>query len=219
VLVVGGTYFSWQVTAEIYDPATGKWTVTDRMNMTRADHTATLLSDGRVLVAGGRSQFRTLNTAEVFDPSTGTWTLTGLMRIARLLHTATILPDGKVLVTGGVGGPHSEYLAASEIYDPVLGTWTWTGSMATARVYHGASALPGGKVLVTGGYNWPDGWRGFSTAEIYDPVTGTWSHAGRMKDRRYYHTETVLLNGSVLVAGGSSAPSIFLASTEIGGGG
>ena len=73
---------------------------------------------------------------------------TGSMATARCLHTATLLPNGKVLVAGGVDG----VLSSAELYDPASGTWSATGSMGTARDYHTATLLPNGQVLVAGGY-------------------------------------------------------------------
>jgi N-acetylneuraminic acid mutarotase len=125
---------------------------TGSLGTLRAQHTATLLPNGKVLVAGGiDSSFNPLASAELYDPATGTWTATGSLVTARYSHTATLLPNGKVLVSGGFNS--SVPLASAELYDPASGTWTATGSLSTARRIHTATLLPNGKVLVSGGFN------------------------------------------------------------------
>jgi len=125
---------------------------TGSLNTARDSHTATLLSNGKVLVAGGVGGAY-LTSAELYDPASGTWTATGSLNTARGQHTATLLPDGKVLVAGGtLNSNGNNSLASAELYDPVSGTWTATGSLTTARFVHTATLLPNGKVLVAAGY-------------------------------------------------------------------
>src|SRR5262249_48168162 len=107
--------------AELYDSATGTWTFTGNLNTARYWHTATLLADGMVLVAGGVVLD---GSAELYDPATETWTTTGSLNTARWQHTATLLPSGKVLVAGGVGNVGD--LSSAELYDPATGNWTAT---------------------------------------------------------------------------------------------
>jgi hypothetical protein len=146
----------------LYDPATGAWSATASLATARYGHTATLLPNGKVLVASGWSGSTSdTASAELYDPETG-WTATGSLATARGLHTATLLPNGKVLVAGGGFGTA---FASAELYDPGTGTWTATGSLATARESHTATLLPNGKVLVVGGA----GGSGYlASAELYD---------------------------------------------------
>jgi len=119
VLVAGGYNGGALVSAELYDPATGKWTMTGSLRDGRLYHTATLLPDGMVLVAGGQSllqQGSEIQSAEFYDPSTGVWTVTGNLNTARTLHTATLLLTGKVLAAGG--SSFSSSTASAELYDP-----------------------------------------------------------------------------------------------------
>jgi hypothetical protein len=130
----------------VIDPS---WTATGSMGTARANHTATLLPSGKVLVAGGFNLSGVLSSAELCDPAAGTWTATGSLGTARQNHSATLLPSGKVLVVGGYNGS-SGYLNSAELYDAAAETWTATGSMAFPRSAHTATLLATGKVLVAG---------------------------------------------------------------------
>ncbi|MCI0392770.1 MAG: hypothetical protein MOB07_28900, partial [Acidobacteria bacterium] len=170
----------------------GAFSATGNMKTARFNHTATLLANGKVLVAGGYN-----NSAELYDPATGTWSSTGNLNIARGLHTATLLPNGKVLVAGGPNDPVT--LDSAELYDPATGTWSITGNLNTGRYTHTATLLPNGKVLVAGTGNCGGN---LSGTELYDPATGTWSSTADLNTGRYSHTATLLPSGKVLVAGG-----------------
>jgi N-acetylneuraminic acid mutarotase len=203
VLVAGGTGSgggggAYLFSSELYDPATGTWTVTGSLSARRASHTATLLTNGLVLVAGGTAAGVNLASAELYNPSTGTWATTTSLITARQEHTATLLPNGKVLVAGGL---NPGALSSAELYDPVAATWSSAGSMSTARYLHEASLLPNGKVLVTGGID-TSGTLRTATAELFDPVAGTWASTISMNVGRDLHTSTVLPNGRVLVVSG-----------------
>jgi hypothetical protein len=186
----------------------GRWRVTGNLVTARHDHTATLLPNGKVLVAGGYNDAGTqLASAELYDPATGTWTATGSMHTGRGNHTATLLANGQGLVAGGDPLPGG----SAELYDPASESWTATGSMGTARDYLKLTLLPDGKVLVAGGYNFG----ALSSAELYDPATGSWTATASLRPVRYEHTATLLRNGRVLVSGGYNFRDGALASAEL----
>jgi N-acetylneuraminic acid mutarotase len=218
VLIAGGyvtTNFDEvrTATSEIYDPVTGVWTSTANSLATARDaHTATLLQNGKVLVAGGFGS-NLLSSAELFDPATRTWSTTGSMRSNHLSHTASMLPDGRVLVAGGQSG--SSTVATAEIYNPANGTWTLISPMLSRRQNHSATLLPNGTLLVAGGSYLLTS---YATAEIYNPATGLWSSAGTMPNSHIGHTATLLPNGKVLIAAGfviSGFDSIPIAASEL----
>ena len=192
---------------------------TGSLAQARVGQTATLLADGRVLVAGGESgEPRELASAELYDPKSGTFGATGSMAQARLLATATRLADGRVLIAGGtVAGliDGCRGFASAELYDPASGTFSPTGSMATGRQGHTATLLQDGRVLVAGGCSGSPSATGVSAAEIYDPRTGVFSAVGAMTQGRFDHTATLLANGKVLIVGGDENAQTPLASAEL----
>jgi N-acetylneuraminic acid mutarotase len=130
--------------------------------------TATLLTNGQVLVAGGGGNplFQFVASAEIYDPATRAWSFVGSMSVARISHSAVLLPNGKVLVAGG-SDTNDNNLASAELYDPSTRAWTITGSMAVGRYNHEATTLRNGKVLVAGGFD--EAGDPLLSAELYDP--------------------------------------------------
>lgn len=166
----------------------------------RTRHTATLLSNGKVLIAGGLVGYTALESAEIYDPDTGTFTPTG-MTAPRGVHTATLLQSGKVLMVGGGGG------TSTEIYDPDTRTFTAAGNSVTQRYDHTATLLQSGAVLLAGGYSnsgagGGSGTSGQVSAEIYDPAAGTFTATGNLTVARDRHAAILLPSGSVFIAGG-----------------
>ena len=192
--------------AELYDPRTGTWSTTGSMTTTRFLHSATLLADGRVLVAGAEHGMpdAILASTELYDPGTGKWSATGSMITARTQQFAAMLRDGKVLVAGGIG-PVSptkhDLLVSAELYNAETGKWTATGSLSTPRAEGGTAVLLGdGKVIVAGGDGPGDPM--LASAELYDPGGGAWMATGSMSGPRGQSASVLLADGQVLVAGG-----------------
>ena len=132
------------------------------------------------------------------------------MTVARFRHTATLLGDGRVLIVGGVPADSSVPTSTAELYDPTTGVFNATGSMTTAREQHTATLLPNGQVLITGGQTPVIGSTNLqltATAEVYDPSTGLFAPTGSMTEARNLHTATLLMDGTVLIAGGGNNSS------------
>jgi hypothetical protein len=152
---------------------------------------------GKVLVTGGSPETA---TAELYDPVTGKFALTGSMAVARSFHTATLLANGKVLVVGG---------ATAELYDPSTQSFAAGGTLIIARRMHTATLLDDDRVLIIGGAAGTGFSATTSTAEIYDPTTGSFARTGGMKFGRLWHTATDFHDGNVLVVGGPAQATVF----------
>jgi len=206
VLITGGQDTSgnnlFLNSAELYHPGTGTFeALNSTLSLGRAQHTATRISGGRVLLTGGYyydagSNYHNVNTVDIYDTETKTFTPGPNMAWPRERHTATALTDGRVFIAGGWGSGMQ-----GEIYDPVTNAFTTTAqSMVEFRSGHAAALLTNGRVLLTGGYGSSND--STASAEVFDPVAGTFVSAGSMHNRRLAHTSTTLADGSVLIAGG-----------------
>jgi hypothetical protein len=199
VLLSGSHDYPIQSDSQLFDPDSGTWTATGSMTEIRWGHAAVLLPDGRVLVAGGVPDYPPggVNSAELYDPDTASWTAIANMHAHRGEITATQLADGKVLVYGGRNRSNSEEPFSAELYDPATGVWTDAGDLASPdATYSTATRLLDGGVLLSGDSRSRD-------AERYDPRTGTWTAVGSMLRQHGDFPATPLLDGTVLVAGGS----------------
>ena len=198
------------------------------MNHARQGFSVTLLNDGRVLIVGGDNPCQgceVLTSAEIFDPVSETFTLTGSMSIERTRHTATLLTDGRVLVIGGRDAelcspdwaPPEATLSSAELYDPATGTFGVTGSMPdTGVLLNSATRLPDGNVLVVVG---TEGWEGQKNV-IYDVGSGSFEPVGDMDSFRGNHAAVALrsnqsCDGPIMVIGGSRGPISSLSSVEL----
>jgi hypothetical protein len=178
------------------------------MNEPRYWFTATLLPNGKVLIAGGGNNAGLSQTAELYDPVSRTFSYTGKMVAPRLLHTATLLPNGKVLLFGGTDNNTIEIVG--EVYDPSSGKFTGiTVANHSGLIEHTATLLPNGEVLIAGGFacnpSTGSDCTTLDTAFVFDPSTGTGSSGAFMSLVRRDHQAVLLQNGQVLVAGGDAA--------------
>jgi len=229
VLATGGTTAQGQAgtgagqtiipvaSAELFDPATGRWAPTGSMTTLRFEASATALSDGRVLIAGGLGgpgssgptglAYPPQTGAEIFDPAVNAFTSAGRMATARANQVAAMLPDGTAIVAGGVGGPDGLVtLNGAERFDPATGSWRGLPPMMGTRTGGSARALPDGSVLVAGGETVNQGaTSSLATAEVFEPAKGTWRSAGRMPCARSGLAAAGLSDGSVLEVAGDAA--------------
>jgi len=234
VLITGGssggiTGLGALSSAELYDPSTNTFTATTgNMTAARVEHSATLLQNGKVLIAGGdvifwnevaNTSIMTLASAEIFDPATGTFTKTGSnMTTPRESHTATLLNSGKVLIAGGSDNtlgnptPAATLYATSETFDPSTGTFTAAGMMTTQRDYFTANLLSSGKVLAAGGESNANT---EASADLFDPTSGNFTATGNMTEARFYQDASTLNDGTVLVTGGSDNSIRAKATAEV----
>jgi hypothetical protein len=206
-LVAGGPGTS----AEIYAPTTNRFTSTGGLNTSRTGAAAALLSDGRVLIAGGASDAAAcLATAELFNPETGTFSLTGSlvgMGCTLWWNQIAVLPGGHVFVVGG-----SDH---ANIFDPASGTFhPTTGHMSVQRTAPAAILLGNGQVLVAGG-SIAAGPVDTNSVDLYDPSTDSFAATASMSTPRQQFTITRLLNGHVLVTGGFTGVQDHTRSAEL----
>jgi len=220
--------------AELYLPRDDSFAAVPTTSA-RTSHTASLLSDGRVLIAGGfgDADGRPTANCEVYDPGSppvgGFTAWDHPMNVGRAGHTATTLNDGRILMAGGQDNQGNRATDSAEIFDPKDGTFSPVrnvrpdGSsdfhaMKNPRCFHTATKLSSGKVLIVGGLDSGDPQSRWLTGEIYDPTSsgefplGSFAFVGKpetganlMDDGRAFHTATLLDNGNVLIAGGATS--------------
>jgi hypothetical protein len=196
--------------SELWNPATGQWTLSGSMVNMHAFHTASLLSNGTVLIEGGTSlQFpagpETISASEAYNPASGTWTAVGNLITARYYATASLLTEDQVLVAGGNGGGCCSGLTSADLYNPTTQAWQAMPAMSVGAYSQAAVILSGGaEALVTGGYSCcstPNST--MNTAEIFSVATQTWSLTASMTQARYGHTLTTLSDNTALATGGT----------------
>ncbi len=185
----------------LYDPGTARFTRgPDLPQPLSAGHTATRLSDGRVVLVGVTASGL---TAITYDPVAGAFSTAGAVGADRFFHTATLLPSGKVLVYGGVNGisPPWVPVGGPQLYDPATQTFAPTANGAVVqRALHAVAVAPDGRVHFFGGIA---GTQVIADVEVYDPATGLFTGAPPMAQPRAMHTATVLSDGDVVLVGGS----------------
>lgn len=193
-------------------PATNPLVSVGTLKTPRVNHTATLLSNGRVVIASGETGSTSVVTAissvEIYDPTSRSFDNEGTMIMPRSNQTATLLANGTILFAGGQD-ELGNALSSAEIYDPATSTSVLTGPMTTPRISASAVALDDGRVLIAGGSNGSDP---LGSVDIFDPSSGTFSSMGSVSKVSGALTATRMLDGRILLAGGdASSGSSYIA--------
>ncbi|HEY6329042.1 MAG TPA: kelch repeat-containing protein [Blastocatellia bacterium] len=171
------------------------------LEFARFGHTATALSDGRVLISGGEDESGPVAVSEVFDPQTRTFSPGAFLAEPRAYHTATALPDGRVLIAGGLSGQQA--LSSTEFYDPATASFVGGPALTSARAGHTATLLADGRVLLVGGDV-------SGSAEIFNPISGRVAEIpGELQVARQFHSAVLLQSGKVLIVGGHAPEGAF----------
>ena len=209
---------NYELRYKIYDPSANSWTLLNSTMLdARSGHTASLLPDGRVLLAGGQNSGGAISSLEIFDPASGNFSGAGVMTSARMKHAAASLQDGRVLIVGGFDG--TSPLASSDILDPSAGTSSAGPILTVARYSHSATTLMNGQVAVIGGAG-SDGNGGITdlaSIEIFDPNSGAFSPANASLTTARQGHQAFLLpnNNNVLIVGGTNTVTSGTSSAEL----
>lgn len=203
--------------AELLNPANGSSQALPAMLAPRSFHTATLLGNGRVLIAGSSARTDVAGTAvaELYDPPSRTFVQTGAMIFQRSNHTATLLGDGTVAIFGGFGLPQGTGVSQTEIYNTATGTFRLGGSLIQTRWNHTATLLNDGRVLVAGGIPGGPACNILASTEIYDPAAQRFTQGPPLNHARWNHAAVGLPTGRVAIAGGENCSQTQLATIEV----
>lgn len=211
VLVTGGYTYDYPVTdngtlnlCEIFDETIEKWSIADSMKTRRRRHSATLLKDGRVLVAGGTSSVDPLSSCEIYDPSQNKWSDAASLNVARESHSALLLPSGKVLVVAGYSYNNLSPTRSCELYDPIQDKWEIVDGTQVKESAGAAFILDERNILLVGANSnqnliW----------EIYDYINFRSKYLGYVNTRSFSNNKIQLSDGRVLVSGGVTTPDYF----------
>ncbi|MBT6113971.1 MAG: hypothetical protein HOH03_10210 [Candidatus Marinimicrobia bacterium] len=183
---------------------TDSWELATSINFERYDHSAILLPDGRVFVAGGvlYNEFPPyIDKCEIYNPYGNSWVLTDDLNYARSNHTSTLLDSEFVLITGGLNENGS--LSSTELFFIADNSIIEVDSMNNSRNNHASIKLSNGKILVSGGFFESSfGESTIGSCEIFDPLSGQWEITGELNYPRGDHQAILLSNGNVMVVGG-----------------
>jgi len=208
VLVLGGCTtdpcMAGTLNVEMFDPKTNRFAAGAPMNVHRICFTATLLADGRVLVAGGYNPSGILVDNETYDPAANTWTINAPMKHRHVVHAAVLLQDGRVLIAGGDCKPELP-CAAADLFNPLTGKWKSVEPLTVPRSNPAAIRLRDGRVLVAGGLSYFGTlWQNLETCEVFDPARGKFVSDESMAKQRANFSMAMLPNGRVLAVGGDA---------------
>jgi len=196
LLPSGTVFLTSKRYAGVFDPIGGRFAVASRMDSSRTGYTATLLKDGRVLIAGGRNVGGDAGLPArnlIYDPSSEAFSEAGNLNFERSAHKAVLLQDGRVLIAGGLDADQQAHVQTAEIYDPETNTFSPAGTSLIQPI--AATLLPSGKVFLIHRLN--------GDIVLYNPATQTFDPTGHsLGSLRQWATVTLLEDGRVMVAGG-----------------
>ncbi|WP_413575488.1 Kelch repeat-containing protein [Bdellovibrio sp. HCB290] len=201
---------------EIFDPATGLWSAGPALPSPRLFSHATVLTDGRVLVAGGLDgAFARTATTAIYNPASNSWSAGPSIAVPRVGHSSHLLPNGKVIIIGGAAHPTtSAPTEKTEIFDPATNQWTYGPDMPTAVSEFSSATLSDNTILILGGLT-TAATTSITTVQAYNPSTNSFTTKTPMTLGRYQAAAAVLPSGNVLLTGGWASTGSMTATTEI----